>query len=592
MANGLSDERYVKIFALEEKTSLSAEDIMVIEDEENTKKISIATLRRDLLGNTDSITELIKQQLQESLDKYTEAVDKMISDLSEAERAEEERKVNEEERKANEEQRKKDHDDFKKQVDPLIERAENAAERAEAAADMMGDIIDDTAPYTDKTYSSSKVESLLNNATVKPLTIKLHYNDTQSETTEFDGKTAKTIDITAQKLGAIGYNGGRVGGNIVLEGDAKLIFQATSGNTTIESPVLQFSGGDKLIFGATESTAFDSVFSAGKELFFTSHNGVAGEEGSMRFSRSENSVSFFAPCVADNINLGEEMYPFGITYTNILQCGMVKIKQHQALEFDGTLEVRRALYEGLLGGDDTPEHRRTYLTCSFNDDDGSGNYLASQAIYENTSSTGSSNVYIASDGRLYRSTSASKYKLDIKPIEDKQYPYKILNLPLKQWYDKNNTEGYANVLTKLAENDELDEYGNIKDGVKLKHFISPVETIYGLIAEDVESAGLEKYCQYHIDPDTGVKTLEGIQYDKLCTLLIPICKDLVEENQKLKEKINDENFINMIYPIDSTYVSISETFNPNIVFPETIWSLKTKVTYDNGIIGYIWLRIG
>src|SRR5690606_21322111 len=109
-----------------------------------------------------------------------------------------------------------------------------------------------------------------------------------------------------------------------------------------------------------------------------------------------------------------------------------------------------------------------------------------------------------------RSTSARKYKLLEEPI--KCDPYKILNLTPKTWYDKQAVEDYAKYLD-----------GN-KD-VELQE----IKRHSGLIAEDVIDVGLEQYVIYGEN-----KEVEGLQYDRLWTLLIPIVKDHKYEINILK----------------------------------------------------------
>ena len=167
----------------------------------------------------------------------------------------------------------------------------------------------------------------------------------------------------------------------------------------------------------------------------------------------------------------------------------------------------------------------------------------SSGIYTNTSS-GTPNVYISENGNVKRSTSASKYKLDIKPLEeDASYPYKLLNLQPKQWFDKGETERYAELLSKEYNGEEIDEEEKLfaEDG--------SINSYYGLIAEDIEKAGLEKFCVY----DKKNKEIEGIMYDRLPILMIPILKDLVEYVKTtyplIKDSIKDKDVASKVSSI-------------------------------------------
>ncbi|WP_204176878.1 MULTISPECIES: phage tail protein [unclassified Staphylococcus] len=145
--------------------------------------------------------------------------------------------------------------------------------------------------------------------------------------------------------------------------------------------------------------------------------------------------------------------------------------------------------------------------------------VASNAIYKRTYSMGA-NVVITEEGTLGRSTSASKYKLSIEnqftePSEQLEHSKNILNLDVKSWFDKEESE----ILSK-----ECEEGCRISDdNFKLKRHV-------GLIAEDVESVGLSEYVDYNVDG--GV---ESIQYDRLWVHLIPIIK---EQQKRLEELEN------------------------------------------------------
>ncbi|WP_112181373.1 phage tail spike protein [Paraliobacillus zengyii] len=129
----------------------------------------------------------------------------------------------------------------------------------------------------------------------------------------------------------------------------------------------------------------------------------------------------------------------------------------------------------------------------------------------NTTTGASSNVYISTAGQFARVTSAKKYKTDIQAV-DIDYN-KILDLKPSHWFDK----------AEVAEN------GGITDGLK---------RYYGLIAENVFDVGLSQYVTFNGDE------IEGIEYDRLWTLLIPVANDhadrikyLEMENQVLKQKV-------------------------------------------------------
>ena len=188
----------------------------------------------------------------------------------------------------------------------------------------------------------------------------------------------------------------------------------------------------------------------------------------------------------------------------------------------------------------------------------------------NATASNAANMYINSNGFVYHSASASKYKLDIKPLEeDSSYPYKLLNLQPKQWFDKGETERYAELLSKEYSGEEIDEE------FKQEAECSSLDSYYGLIAEDLEAAGLNKFCSYGKEDKDGNKEVEGIMYDRIPVLMIPILKDLVEYvkitypliKDSIKDKdaaskvssiidrmnsINDSTMVNTTYKVDNT----------------------------------------
>lgn len=139
------------------------------------------------------------------------------------------------------------------------------------------------------------------------------------------------------------------------------------------------------------------------------------------------------------------------------------------------------------------------------------------------------NMFVSGTGVIGRATSASKYKLNIKEVETEGLAEKVLKLKIKSWYDKPSCEAYADYLTEHdGDGSGLSESG--------EHII-PIERHYGLVAEDLVNAGLSMYVQYGEPDDTGNREVEGIAYDRLWTLLIPIVKKQQKEIDELRRKI-------------------------------------------------------
>lgn len=156
--------------------------------------------------------------------------------------------------------------------------------------------------------------------------------------------------------------------------------------------------------------------------------------------------------------------------------------------------------------------------------DGSGPQVFSKAIYNRTTSS-AANVHITSYGTLCRVTSASKYKINIEELPAEKYD-RVLNLLPKTWYDKNSVEKYAENLAD-GKGDTTGEEAPY------------ISRIPGLIAEDVEAAGLPEFVSYGEPDETGKREIEGLMYDRLTTLLIPIVKGLKEKVENIEGRMQN-----------------------------------------------------
>jgi hypothetical protein len=147
--------------------------------------------------------------------------------------------------------------------------------------------------------------------------------------------------------------------------------------------------------------------------------------------------------------------------------------------------------------------------------DGTGTLVQSLDVYNRTYSF-AANMYVTNFGTIGRATSARKYKIDEQPISNDLVD-KILNLVPKTWYDKPSSESYSNLLTREM-NGEIIDWS--------KEDIPYIERVPGLIAEDVEAAGLSQYVIYGDPDENGAREVEGLMYERLLTLLIPLVKKL------------------------------------------------------------------
>ncbi|WP_312500118.1 hypothetical protein [Enterococcus sp.] len=201
---------------------------------------------------------------------------------------------------------------------------------------------------------------------------------------------------------------------------------------------------------------------------------------------------------------------------------------------DLTMNGIGRFYGQLMAGNIDADTNRTQLSINYNRDlgrillskDDTGRYVLSDTIYERTYSSQPA-VCITPAGTLGRLTSASKYKLNISEISNLyEKGIGLLTINPRRWNDKTETESLANALT-TGESETV-------DNVKLTQY-------NGLIAEDLSAAGLDDFLFRN---DSG--EVEGIEYDKLWTLLIPVIRSqqkyIAEQNainQRLFSKLGE-----------------------------------------------------
>jgi hypothetical protein len=144
-----------------------------------------------------------------------------------------------------------------------------------------------------------------------------------------------------------------------------------------------------------------------------------------------------------------------------------------------------------------------------------GSYAGSEAvlsdfIYNSTTST-SSNVRITDHGHLMRTTSASKYKYNIKnPDIETTLGDRLLNVHMATWNDKRAVDLYAEQLNTGEEREK-----------------STIDKYYGLIAEQLRDAGLEMFIDYGKNHE-----IEGIQYDRAWIPLLSVIR-------RINDKVNE-----------------------------------------------------
>ncbi len=218
-------------------------------------------------------------------------------------------------------------------------------------------------------------------------------------------------------------------------------------------------------------------------------------------------------------------YGAGIRFSKERNKGLVQIVNGRyATGGDTTIEAGYGKFNMLKRRDGNRYiHIQSTDLLSVGSDD-AGDRIASNSIYRRTYSA-AANLHITSAGTIGRSTSARKYKLSIEnqyndSDEQLEHSKAILNLPIRTWFDKVESEILAK---ELREDRKLSD-----DTYKLDRYV-------GLIAEEVENLGLKEFVTYD---DKG--EVEGIAYDRLWIHLIPVIKEQQLRIKKLEESKNAE----------------------------------------------------
>ena len=148
----------------------------------------------------------------------------------------------------------------------------------------------------------------------------------------------------------------------------------------------------------------------------------------------------------------------------------------------------------------------------------SGTELIANPIYSNTSSS-AANVFVDSNGKVWRSTSASRYKADQRLLT---VPDSLLEIRLKDWVDKNQAALFEEMDPMPRPFTETDQ--SRFDAINMTR--EP-----GVIAEDVEAHGGAQFTIYGPDGQT-----EGVKYERLALAQIQVLyRRLLEAEQRITE---------------------------------------------------------
>ena len=262
--------------------------------------------------------------------------------------------------------------------------------------------------------------------------------------------------------------------------------QAVSGNNLTGQVTLSPLTGINL-WGSTQAIHFSGLQMNGTGISFNSYGNIVGDNGSTWFrivDSGGNQTANFGTAPGNNITFPKPIF--------VDQVGAYSTSNGGALllcDNKGTSQIA-------LRNDGNPQ-------------------IVSSTIYNRTYSSGST-VAVTSYGTLGRITSASKYKLAIAREPQVEPADRLLTVNPSSWVDLEAAKDVAE---------------NKSNGKVLLEHEQSLERHHGLIAEDLRDAGLDEFIIYGEDGE-----IEGIQYDRLWTVLIPKIKQLNERINELERR--------------------------------------------------------
>jgi hypothetical protein len=153
--------------------------------------------------------------------------------------------------------------------------------------------------------------------------------------------------------------------------------------------------------------------------------------------------------------------------------------------------------------------------------------------YDPPTSTFGANVGISTSpkDRFYKLTSKRSSKVNIHdfPVEKAA---KVLDLSPRLWLDRTQVE--ERIGKDVVQDPDGPEGPKVAAEVIAEHKLKRqkggprLREVPGLVAEEVEAVGLSEYVVYTDDPETDEQKVEGVSYDRMWTLLIPLVKELRE----------------------------------------------------------------
>lgn len=132
-----------------------------------------------------------------------------------------------------------------------------------------------------------------------------------------------------------------------------------------------------------------------------------------------------------------------------------------------------------------------------------------------TNNSNAANLYVDANGRYWRSSSASRFKLDQQRME---LPVSLLDPVMKDWVDAGSQDRFDQLEAEprpFRENDQM-EY----DSISLRR-------VPGMVAEDVEAAGGAAFVTYD-----NAGNVEGFSYDRFALARTQVLADQMAADRK------------------------------------------------------------
>jgi hypothetical protein len=156
------------------------------------------------------------------------------------------------------------------------------------------------------------------------------------------------------------------------------------------------------------------------------------------------------------------------------------------------------------------------------------------------SSTFAANTGISSSpfNVFYKLTSSRRSKVAIEDL-DTDLARRLFDVPVRTWFDRTQVEAHAAALEATASGVLSPE--TVELAQTAAEWGAPLRRVPGVVAEEVEAAGLEGFVTYEPDPDSPDRQrTSGVMYDRMWTLLIPLVREQDERIRDLTETVDEQ----------------------------------------------------